>query len=265
MRKSLTILLVVAVAALAGAQAENGGLLNPWKQDFLSCTCGLALLPVAVSGDSGGANETFFIPALDLRMLRGGNVTRRHGFWTGVELGAVLFFAPLDADRRSFSDLYADAGGSYAYTVTPDYSAAMAFLMAKCGTRVGMRLLAGRVDFGAEIGVGARMLHGYFMLMTDDQGPHSEATWSAPDEAVNVIIDGAVDAALLIGKNVRLFIRGGALLTPLIFDEPDRTDWWERPSDITGYVKSKLLLKRYGIDFLEIIPSLRLGFTVSYE
>jgi len=273
MRKTLLVISLLAIVGAAFAQDE-GGILGPWKRNFASASYGVAVMPFTVTGDGSNVKEEFVMPALDLRVLRGVNVTTRGGFWTGVEVGALFFFTPEDAEKKSFMDSYVGATTPLTdYEVTPEYTAAMVFVMAKYGLRLDVGLFLAGISVGADLGIGARIFNGRFEISSTINSAYGAVAWTVPDAQIDMIMDAGLEGALRIGRNFRLYARIGVLETPPVFDKPDRSGWFSNKGDIGGGASSPIdtteevtnLLQRYEIEFLPIIPTFNLGFIVNYE
>lgn len=50
-----------------------------------------------IQGAGEGYSETIWLPGIDLRLFRGVNVSKRGGFFAGVEVGTLFFGMPEDA------------------------------------------------------------------------------------------------------------------------------------------------------------------------
>ena len=271
-KRTLVLIILVLVACnLAGQDNVSG----QWKQRYASPTYGLTVFPVTVEGESAGYEDTLFLPAIDLRISTGTNAARRGGFYTGVEVGSLLLLPGGPGSSASFSDSYADeASETYPYDVSLDYGAGVVFLLSKYGYRLDIGFSAVGMSVGAELGIGARLVSGSIDLKTTIDGAYgSFGIWETGSMSIDVLIDAALEAAVRLGTNFRLFARLGAMLTPPIFDGQDSSPFWDNEADMKGAdgdnaswseVDVEALLSRYDIEASFIMPAARLGFILYY-
>ena len=164
-KKLIVTMLLVVMAASPMLFADEGVLLGEWKQNLASPTYGIAMMGLDIhSRDEDGYSETIWLPGIDLRLFRGVNVSKRGGFFAGVEVGTLFFVAPEDAS--SFTDSYP---GVNDYTVKLDTIMAMVFLMAKYGYRLDLGIALGGISVGWEMGIGACIAQGGGDLKTQIQ------------------------------------------------------------------------------------------------
>ena len=220
------------------------------------------------SRDEDGYTETIALPGIDLRLFRGVNVSKRGGFFAGVEVGTLFFVTPEDAS--SFTDTYP---GVNEYTVEIETVMSMVFLMAKYGYRLDLGISLMGVSLGWELGIGARMAQGYMGLeseITDTPGgliSNGSKEFYGDGMGMGVILDTAVEAAVRLGKNFRIIARLGAMITPPVFTSSGDSygNFW----DLTGTAdlatdSANQLVDRYTISPFPIIPTFRLGFILNY-
>ncbi len=239
--------------------------MGEWKQELASPTYGLAFMGLDIySRDEEGYTELVWLPGIDLRLFRGVNVAKRGGFFAGAEVGTLFFLTPEKAS--SFTDNYP---GVEEYTVNIDTIMAMVFLMAKYGYRLELGMALGGVSVGWEMGIGARLAQGYLGLETHlDDGAGIES-WGSKEfygdgMGLGVILDTALEAAIRLGKNFRIFARLGAMLTPPVFTSGDSEGhFWDLLGTAT-YNDAADLTDRYQVDTAPIIPTIRVGFILNY-
>ena len=67
-----------------------------WKRNFAAPTYGVAIFNARVEWNGLEATQSsfnrgdFIVPAVDIRIFRGVGVSRRGGFYTGVEVGTFI-------------------------------------------------------------------------------------------------------------------------------------------------------------------------------
>jgi len=271
-RKVLVLACLVLVAYNLTAQDSESG---QWKQRYATPTYGLMIFPITIEGASEGYEGTLFLPAIDLRISTGTNAARRGGFYTGVEVGSLLLLPGGPGSSTSFSDTYTDAASqTYPYQVSVDCGAGIVFLLSKYGYRLDIGFKAIGMSVGAELGIGARLASGSIDLKTTiDEAYGSFGVWDTGSMFIDVLIDAAVEAAVRLGTNFRLFGRLGVMLTPPIFDGEDPYSFWNNEGDMKnadGDNSSwsepdvEALLSRYNIEASFILPAARVGFILYY-
>jgi hypothetical protein len=263
----LVLALVLVAGVVMAAEEGDEGLLNPWRSNYATPSVGFAFLPFTVTSDQGEVDEELGIPGLDLRIFRGVNVTKRGGFYTGVEVGALFFFTPEDAE------VYSDDYLGTAYDISLDYQIAMAFIMMKYGLRIDVGVILAGVSLGLEVGLGARIANGYFDINTEVDGFPADGTagfgtasYAPSSSSVDVIADVALQAGLRLGRNFRAYLALGAMFTPAFLDPPDRDPWLNlAPVPGDDEEAAQGLAHRYEIEFLPAVITGRIGFIVNYE
>lgn len=241
-----------------------------WKQDFASPSYGIAMLYVTIDGADDGFSDTLLLMGMDARIFMGTNVSKKGGFFSGIEVGA--FFFPSD-EGVSFSDSYTDSGeNTFDYSPNLNYTWAMVFMTAKYGYRVEFGTEKLGFGIGGDTGIGVRLGNGEFHLsISDDDGNSHTVYWSADYEALlDIILDLNLEATVRVGTNFRVFLRGGFVVTPLgVPGGTDNSIWSNGASlldfsDGTDSGELGILVNRYRMDFVPVIGSIRLGFILNY-
>ncbi len=243
------ILLLAVFFSIAGGfifAGDTGALV--WKPGVASTTYGIVLLPINIT-DGNKNSQTVYLPGADIRLFTGKNVTKRGGFYTGVETGALVFPLPLDDQLSSMKD----SSGNDVQLTTEQFIASV-FLLAKYGYRLDLGFKLFGISLGAEAGIGARIASGFFTLY-GNKGTSSKASIDMGYEAsyMSMMLDAAVEAAIRIGPNFRLVGKLGGMLTPpyIMSDYSD--------TDTSGGV-----LDGFDVESEPYLLTARVGFIVSY-
>ncbi|GAG04888.1 unnamed protein product, partial [marine sediment metagenome] len=173
MKKILLVffsLLLVAIPLAAFAQDEGeedlsdklDKLLGQWKRSFASPSYGFAFFFARVEGGDYGVlsddARRFMVPAIDLRIMSGKNVSKRGGFYTGVETGVLIF---MGGEGQPFYDEpdywhYGTGTPTFGGTIPINFNASMdgglVFLMAKYGLRADLGVSLIGISLGFEMG-----------------------------------------------------------------------------------------------------------------
>lgn len=244
MKKTIVILILLTLA-LAGVFAEDKGAFD-WKPAIASTTYGLVFMPVTISGENGEYQQVF-LPGLDVRVFNGKNITKRGGFYTGIETGALIFPLSLDDQLSSMKSNTATD-----LTLTTDQFLASVFLMAKYGYRLDLGFKLFGISLGAEAGIGARIASGFFTLYGSDGGTSEQIDIGYEASYMSMILDAAVEAAVRLGPNFRLVGKIGGMITPPYLSSDG--------SDYTGLT----LMQNFDIESDPFLFSARFGFIMSY-
>ena len=111
MKKLIVFIFLLVFTTMVLTAEENG--VWDWKDNFASTTYGVALMPVHFEGVDTGSSNTIFLPGLDIRLFNGKNITKKGGFYTGTEVGLIMFFS----GDSEFEDTYTGSNsGSLTYT-----------------------------------------------------------------------------------------------------------------------------------------------------
>lgn len=300
-RAILTPLLAVAMAgglfALDAQQAPADWLGN-WEQRVAAPSYGLAMALWTVQTNQGnaGATSRLLIPGADVRIFNGANATQGGGFFTGVEVGATAFFN-VDKNNKlnntSFEGKYPGNGGTpgtnyyaapFTYKVDVEGSLGMVYALAKYGYRLDLGFDLIGLSVGAELGMGARLAQGGLHLSINETDSQTGGQFKVQRDfdnasATNLILDGAAEATLRLGKNFRFFARAGAVVTPEFFanGNTDNRDYWNavymdpidhsnasQRSNFDYQKRDQILLSTFRVEQFPIIPEARVGFALSY-
>ena len=269
MRKiCLLAMILLLLTAAAGFAEDKDSIFGEWKGKVAAPTYGFAALPINVTGEEGGYEEDIWVPGLDLRIFMGTNVTKRAGFFYGLEVGTLVFFTPEDGE--TIEDTWTGIG-TVDYTMNMSYSAGMVFALAKYGYRLDLGISALGVSLGAELGMGVRIGNGYLELEMTDHGAtdaYASRDWDAGGGSMDLVLDGALEAAVRLGRNFRLIARVGALVTPsFLIEETGQEAWWNNKDSIPSVSEqadAEALVARYDVEVLPVIVTGRLGFALNY-
>ncbi|MFW6138405.1 MAG: hypothetical protein ACOC7U_04445 [Spirochaetota bacterium] len=245
MKKLMLVVMVlvmasVPLASMAGGGGDEGedegGILGEWKGQFASPTYGLALFHGRLEDGWYGHPETIQdeerempATAMDLRIFRGVNVSRRGGFYTGVEAG-LLFLAPFVQPA-----FYEPTLGEDMYF---EYNGGLVFLMAKYGLRADIGISLVGISLGLELGMGETLFAGGFNLYTGSQDDRTgEVGWGSDAATMGLILDVAGEGAIRLGKNFRLIAKLGVMAAPLFTPgntaREDYDVWYDSTNNVT--------------------------------
>jgi hypothetical protein len=251
-----------------------------WKRNFAAPAYGLALFSVDIK--SGGlpgvssslGDDTFLAPAVDLRIFRGVNVSKRGGFYTGLETG-VFIFLPFS---HSFTDVNVsvdetgvDTGGtlhslgSLNFKVRP--YGGVVFLMAKYGLRMDVGTSKAGFGAGLELGAGGSIYAGGFDLwMGPKDNPLYEAAGTSDTTKMSLLLDASAEWAFRVGRNFRMFAKGSVIITPVVFERrafPIIVGNGVNDTDLN--VLTTYALNNYDLEFHSFVYDLRAGFIVNFD
>ena len=233
----IIISLLFSVGAILFAQdsafEEDG-----WKKRFASPSYGISLLILEVQAD--GVEETIVVPGFDFRIFNGMNISKRGGFYTGYEVGAVVY-----GMGESDSFFVPDAGAGENLHVA-EVMCGSIFIMQKYGYRVDLGVSAGGVSLGAEVGIGIQAAGGTIEI--DDDDPATDSVSADTDDPFGMLLEITAEGTLRMGQNTRLFAGLGLMVSNPMFD------------DLDGTFGSPTL----DIEQVPVRPVLRGGFSMSY-
>ncbi len=283
MKKILLVffaLLLIAIPLAAFAQDEGeedlsdklDKLLGQWKRSFASPSYGIAFFSARVEGGNydflSDDARRFMVPAIDLRIMSGKNVSKRGGFYTGVETGVLIFMG--GEGQEFYDEPYYWAGtppGPYPLTFNASIDGGLVFLMAKYGLRadIGVSLIG--ISLGFEMGAGASLFSGGYRFTTGDWIEVGSGSSSA---TMGLIVDANAEAALRLGKNFRLFVKAGAIIAPIGLPDNRWSDYqWVPEQDTAGDVsqedRQRYLLSQYSLDLDAFAFGARAGFALNFN
>lgn len=287
----LFALLIVSVPLAAMAQEEDEGeekekwtdtldkVLGQWKRDFAAPSYGIARFQAKVDGPGTLGDDESKLPiwAIDLRIMRGINVSKRGGFFAGVETG-VLVFTHLGRSEFSDSIWYPEYSGGTGMDFPLDFGVLMdgglVFLMSRYGLRIDLGVSLIGLSLGLDIGAGASLFSGgYMFYVGDDPDSPTVDVWSGSSGAImGLIVDGNVEAALRLGKNFRIFVKAGAIVSPIALPELKRDEYryiaeadYNNESWVTDEDRQKYLLSQYRLALDLFALDVRIGFALNFD
>jgi hypothetical protein len=277
----LVVVSFVAVPVLSFAQTEKEleqakEWLGTWKRNFASPTYGLALFKARLEGGWYGQPDAipdeqreFPATAMDFRIFRGVNVSKRGGFYTGIEAGVLFLspFAEITFDEPTIGEMHLT------------YNGGLVFLMAKYGIRMDIGLAIFGVSLGAEMGMGGTLFAGGFEFYTGSrEDREAEYGFGSSQANMGLIMDVAAEAALRIGKNFRLVAKGGFMAAPIAV--PESRGWeeytvyydgsktvvekpWGEITDTEDYKRG--VMAQYGVNIDAFCLDFRVGFILNFQ
>jgi len=277
--------LVLLIPVLSFAQTDKEmeqakSWLGQWKRNFASPTYGIAIFHGQLDGgwnmpqQLNDSDKEFPVTAMDLRIFKGVNVSKRGGFYTGVEAG-VLFLAPFMDTTFDEPNLGEKMGLSY--------NGGLVFLMAKYGLRIDLGISLFGVSLGAEVGMGGTLFAGGFDFYTGPKdNPTVDEGFGSDKASMGLILDTAAEAALRLGKNFRLVGKLGVMAAPIAVSENnDRNDYifdnvngkvyyaWDttQASEITpgSDEYKRAVMSQYSIHIDPFALDARVGFVLNFN
>ena len=285
--KKLTILLIALFLIglsfnLLFAQTEKEveqakSWLGQWKRNFASPTVGVTLFRANLDGrylmNVPDSEIDFPLTAAEIRIFKGVNVSKRGGFYTGVETG--LFFMQ-NVNELTFPE-------SNLGEMRLNYQAGLVFLMAKFRLRMDIGIALFGVSLGGEIGIGGTMFSGGFDFSTTSTSGDEEITEGYGNAAANmgVIADASVEGAIRLGKNFRLVAKAGVVAAPIDSERRDsdfyyqytyipstsiKPGWyWNGVGPLTGDDEKRAILNNYQVEIDPFAIDLRVGFVLNFS
>ena len=207
------LILPVLVFAQSDKEIEQAkSWLGQWKRNFASPSYGFALFHGRLGGGWYAQNpipdedRKFPITALDFRIFRGVNVSKRGGFYTGVETGVLFLqnFEEITFNEPTIGDMHLR------------YNGGLVYLMAKYGLGIDVGISLIGITLGAEMGMGGTLFAGGFDFYTGSKDdPDVEEGYGTDAASLSLVLDVAGMAALRLGKNFRLFAKAGIMAAPI--------------------------------------------------
>ena len=256
--KKMILVILIAFIGIGFVIAEDG--VWDWKDNFASTTYGVALMPVDFNNANKDTSNTVMMTGIDIRLFNGKNITTRGGFYTGTEVGVMVFFS----GDEEFSDSYTDAlSNTVDYTViNSDSFIGMVFVLAKYGYRLDLGVKLFGISLGWEMGIGARIASGNFDYNADIGGDSGSRSEGYDTTAMSMILDTAVEGSIRLGTSLRFVAKVGFVLTPPLIDINDSGT----PVSVAVIDPGEAdnILANYDVESFPVIPTARVGFIVSY-
>ena len=278
---------ILVLLPVVGRAQENGDalekaieqVLGQWKRNFASPAYGVAHFRAEIRqrGIPGVitsfGDKEILVPAADLRIFRGVNVSKRGGFYTGVEAGAFIFLpvAHSFGDDVTVQDTY--------YTPFPwasnpfDFKAApyggVFFLMAKYGLRMDVGAQKMGLGAGLELGAGGSIYTGGFDLwMGEKNSPTAPQVDAGSTETkMSLVVDASAEGSFRVGRNFRLFAKGSVMIIPLTFEGGQLSAATVMTDGVSNTNAQYLeyALHNYELEYLPFVYGLRVGFILSFD
>ena len=271
-------LILISRAAPAQERPESG---DPRRNNYASPSFGVSFYQMRLErGDlkdvtsSMMDEDKYYQPAVDIRVFRGVNITKRGGFYAGVEAGAEIF----TPDERTYTDdvSVTDSNGGGSYPLQPvtfktSFYGGDVFLMMKYGYRLDLGLDAVGLSLGLQIGTGASLFSGgYDVWVGDKENPDAEGGKKVGETTLSLVTDLSLEVALRLGKNSRFFVAGGMIMTPIEIGswEQDQGPQASIMNDGIANTPSEYLsyaLNNYEVRAEGMALSLRAGVTLNFD
>ncbi|MCK5201922.1 MAG: hypothetical protein KAR21_26395 [Spirochaetales bacterium] len=256
--KKIILVILIAFIGLSFVVAEEGAW--DWKDNAASTTYGVAFMPVDFYNANKDTSNTVMMTGIDIRLFNGKNITTRGGFYTGTEVGVIMFFSG-DAE---FEDSYSDGTNTVNYNiVNSDSFIGTVFVLAKYGYRLDLGVKLFGLSLGWEMGMGARIASGNFDFSANIGGEDGSRSQGYDTTAMSMILDTAVEGSVRLGTNLRFVAKLGVMLTPPLVSISD-----EGVTAIVGdgisAAEADSILNVYDIQSSPLITTVRVGFIVSY-
>jgi len=278
----ILILLPVAVRAQESGDALEKPVeqdLGQWNRNFLSPAYGVALFRAEIRqrGIPGVisyfVDEEILVTAADLRVFRGVNVSKKNGFYTGVEAGAFIFLPVAHSFSDDVTVMDPDYMPAPPWVSGPiDFKAApyggLFFLMAKYGLRTDVGKQKKGFGAGLELGAGGSIYTGGFDLwMGDKENPSAKADAGSTETKISLIVDASAEGSFRVGKNSRLFAKGSVMIMPLTFEGGQLSSVTVMNDGVsnTNLQYFEYALRNYELEYLPFVYGLRVGFTLSFD
>ena len=275
-------LLLIPRAAPAQERPESG---EPQRNNYASPSFGVSFYNMRLErGDlkdvtsSMMEEEKYYQPAVDIRVFRGINITKRGGFYAGVEAGAEIFTPDERTyiDNVSVTDPESPNPPIWGYPQQPvtfntSFYGGDVFLMMKYGYRYDFGHNAVGLSLGLQIGTGASLFSGgYDVWVGDKDNPDAEGGKKVGETTLSLAADLSLEVALRFGKNSRFFVAGGMIMTPIEIGSwgSDQVPQTSIMNDGVANTQSEYLsyaLNNYEVRAEGMGLSLRAGFTLNFD
>jgi len=248
--------------------------LGQWKRNFASPTIGVALFRANLDGkyttDVPSSEINFPATAAEIRIFKGVNVSKRGGFYTGVETGVFYFqnINELTFNEGTIGEMHLD------------YQGGLVFLMAKFGLRMDIGIALFGISAGGEVGIGGTMFSGGFDFYTTSPttGDKILEGYGNPSANMGVMLDISAEGAIRLGKNFRLIAKAGLVAAPIdttnnesdyyyYFGDDQRGEgwYWKNYGPLQGEGLTRAVLSNYAVELDPFAIDLRVGFILNYN
>lgn len=260
MKKIIIFIFLLALTSMFLTAEEND--FWDWKDNAASTTYGIALMPVDFNNVDTGSTNTIYLPGIDIRLFNGKNVTKKGGFYTGTEVGLIMFFS---SDAEFNETDYGATSGAVPYTiVNSDSFIGTVFVLAKYGYRLDLGVKLFGISLGWEMGIGARIASGNFDFDADIGGQSVSISEGYDTTAMSMILDTAVEGSVRLGTSLRFVAKLGVMLTPPFINIGGIPDTVGDGIDPVDYDEALSILGSYDVESSPLITTVRVGFIVSY-
>jgi hypothetical protein len=258
--KKITIFIFLLVFTTLLYAAEENSTWN-WKGNFASTTYGMAFMPVKFEGLDNSSSNTILMPGIDIRLFNGKNITKRGGFYSGTEVGVLIFFS----SDTGFQDTYNGATtGTVTYDIiNSDSFIGTVFVLGKYGYRLDLGVKLFGISLGWEMGMGVRIAVGNYDYKTSIGAVNTASSAGVATPDMTMMLDTAVEATVRVGTNLRFLARVGIILTPPFIDINGTSS---PVPDVTTVdsTEADTILNSYSIESSPVFATVRVGLIVSY-
>lgn len=282
----LFALLIVSVPLAAIAQEEGeeeekekwtdtlDKVLGQWKRDFAAPSYGIALFTARVEGPGMMGDESFRVPAIDLRIMRGINVSKRGGFFVGIETGVLVFMNLGDGAQFSASPNYWPTNTPYNLNFGATMDGGLVFLMSRYGLRLDLGVSLIGISLGLDLGAGASLFSGGYKFYNGSSPENStvEVSSGSSSAIMGLIVDVNAEAAVRFGKNFRIFVKVGAIIAPIGLPDSrwGEYDYIAEQEAAGSFVPTdddiqKYLLSQYRLELNAFALDARVGFSLNFD
>jgi len=272
---ALLVLTVIPLVSLAQEQEDPAespyGL---WKRNFASPTYGAGFFNARVewkgleSTQSNFTKDEFLVTVVDLRIFRGVYVSRRGGFYTGVEVGTFII---LPYSSKEFSDtvIVDDFSAPYTYNSGPfnfnvEVSGGAVFVMMKYGLRYDFGSSLRGFSVGFELGTGAALQTTGYRIETET----AEQSTGSDEISFNIIVEPSVEFGVRMGRNFRFLVKAGAIVMPSIVRHEKMYDNYVLNDGATINSDEEYLsfaLQGYDVELGTVGLDARVGFALNFN
>jgi len=269
------LLVFTAIPLVSLAQEQEDPAESPyglWKRNFASPTYGAGLFNARVewkgldSTQSSFDRGEFLVPVVDLRIFRGVYVSRRGGFYTGVEVGTLIL---LPITSKDFSDVISISppdGFNYGpdtYNFNVEVFGGSVFVMMKYGLRYDFGSSLRGFSVGFELGSGAALQVGGYRIVTDI----AEQDIGSDEISFNLIVEPSAEFGVRMGRNFRFLVKAGVILMPSIVKQEKMYDNYllNDGVDNTPEDYRRFALQGYDVEMSPFGFGARVGFALNFN